>query len=176
MHEGPGAKVSYRGDDASGAVEDQETVGERDDDRGRDGLESGIEESKRRMQRRRQRAQDMDQGGVRSHDDGRQRRNLWLRRGLRVSGNGAISRHVVGENLVDAKDDVGKQQRGFNRAAAAAANAIRTEEDGGGHCYANEGSVEVADLRELGDSPEEVYGTGNDGTGEDEENDLQGAD
>lgn len=108
VHESPGAKVSYRGDDASGTVENEETVSERDDDRGRDSLESGIEESERRMQRGRQRAQDVDQGGVRRHDDGRQRRNLWLRRGLRISGNGAISRHIVGENLVDAEDDVGE--------------------------------------------------------------------
>ena len=118
----------------------------------------------------------MDQGGVRGHDDGWQRRNLWLRRGLRISGDGAISRHVVGENLVDAKDDVGEEQRRFDGATAAAADAVRTEKDGGGHCDADEGSIEVADLRELSNSPEEVNGTGNDGTGEDEEDNLQGTD
>lgn len=74
--------------------------------------------------------------------------------------------------MVDAEDDVGEEERRLDGAAPATANAICTKEDGRGHGDTNQGGIKVADLRELGDSPEEVDGAGDDGAREDEEDNL----
>ncbi|KFX85988.1 hypothetical protein O988_09822 [Pseudogymnoascus sp. VKM F-3808] len=49
VREAAGAGVADGGDDARGGVEDEDAVGERDDHRGRDGLEGGVEEGEARV-------------------------------------------------------------------------------------------------------------------------------
>ena len=74
---------------------------------------------------------------------------------------------IVGEDLVDAEDDVGEEEGAFDGVAFAAADAPGAEEDGAGDGYADEGCVDVADLGEVGYAPEEVDRAGDDGGGHD---------
>ena len=174
LHDGGGAELADGGDDARGAVEDDDAVGQRDDDAGRDGLEGGVEELERRAHGRGQVAQHVEQGRVRRHDDGRERGEVGLRgSGLLGGRRGLGGGLVVGEDLVDGEDGVGKQQGRLHGVTASAGDAEGAQEGDRGHGDADEGGIEIADLREGDDAPQEVDGAGDDGGGEDEEDDLQ---
>lgn len=63
---------------------------------------------------------------------------------------------VVGENLIDTKNHVCKEQRALHRVAFTTADAPRTEEHSASDGNANEGRVNVVDFGEFCYSPEEV--------------------
>lgn len=113
----------------------------------------------------------MEESRVGRHDYGGQRREIWLRGGLRVRYN--IRRwEVVGEDLIDAEDNIGKEQRGLDGVALSAGDAEGAQENGRSHGDADENSIIVANMGELGDAPEEVEGARDDGAGQGKEGDL----
>ena len=65
------------------------------------------------------------------------------------------------------------QQRGFDWVTACADDSPSTKEDGSGDGDTNENGIDVVDLREGGDAPEEVDSGRNDRGGADEEPDLR---
>ena len=88
-----------------------------------------------------------------------------------MGGGGA----VIGEDLVHAQHDVGEEQRRLDRVAAPAADAPRAQDHGRGDRDADQDGVDVVELRELRDAPEEVDGARDGGGREDKEGDLDGA-
>lgn len=79
---------------------------------------------------------------------------------------------IVGEDLVDAEHNVGKQKRALHRVPAAAANSPGTQDHSASDGYANQGGVDVGYLGELKDTPEEVDGAGYDRRGKNKESNL----
>jgi hypothetical protein len=99
---------------------------------------------------------------------------------------------VIGEDLVDAQGHIGElvkislpkqarqryevtyKQRALNGVTLATTNTPDTKEKGAGDSNANQDSVDITELREGCDSPEEVDGTRNDRGRGDQQSDLQG--
>lgn len=73
-----------------------------------------------------------------------------------------MGRLVVREDLVYAEDDVGEQQRALDWIAFAAAYAPSGQEHGTSDRNSNQCCIHITNLRKFGDSPEKVYGAGND--------------
>lgn len=69
---------------------------------------------------------------------------------------------IVREDLVYAKDNIGKQQRALDRIALTASDAPSSKEDGACDCDTYECSINVANFREPSNPPEEVNGAGDD--------------
>lgn len=86
---------------------------------------------------------------------------------------GAIGREVVGKDLIDTEHDVSKEKRRFDGTAAATANAVCAEEHSRGHGDANKSGINIADLRELGNAPQEIDGASNDGAGKCKQDNLR---
>lgn len=173
IHDGLGSQLSHGRNNSRGAVKDNGAICQGDDDAGRDGLEGGVDEPEGRAHGRWEGAEDVKQRRVRGHDDRGERWEIGLQRCRLLRRRGSLGRGlVVGKDLVDAEDNVGKEQRRLDGVTAAATDAESTKENRRGHGHANERSVEVVDLREAGDPPEEVGGARDDGSREDEEDNL----
>lgn len=79
----------------------------------------------------------MEECRVRCHDDGWKRRDVGLGALLALCLARFLGGEVVGEDLVDAEDNVGEQERRLNRVSSPASNTESAEEDGSGHGNAN---------------------------------------
>ncbi|KFY43500.1 hypothetical protein V494_01938 [Pseudogymnoascus sp. VKM F-4513 (FW-928)] len=135
------ARVPHGGDDARRGVEDEDAVGEGDDHGGRDGLEGGVEEGEARVYGRGERGEEVDERRVRGHDDWWEGRELGLRlRGCCCGGRGGF----------------GGGERALDWVAPAATDAPRAEEDGGCNRDSDQCGVDISDLGEVRDAPEEV--------------------
>ena len=95
---------------------------------------------------------------------------------------------VVGEDLVDAKSNIGElqalaenvvaggqthQKRRFDRVAPSTDDTPSAEENSGCDSDTDQDGVDVADLGKGSDAPEEVNGGRDDGRGGDEKADLK---
>lgn len=63
---------------------------------------------------------------------------------------------IVGEDLVEAQDDVGEEKRAFYWISFPATYTPSTKEDRTCNGNANQSSIDVADVWEPSNSPEEV--------------------
>jgi len=115
----------------------------------------------------------MEESGVGRHNYGGQWREVWLRGWLLFRCS--IGRwEVVGEDLIDAENNIGEEQRGLDRITLSACNTEGAQENGRSHGDADENSIGVANMGELRNAPEEVERARNDGAGQGKEGDLSG--
>lgn len=113
----------------------------------------------------------MHEGGVRRHDDGRERgkvASLRRRRNMLHWVRGLVIR----EDLIDAENNVGKEQRALYGISAPTANAPGAQDNCACNGDPDQSGIHVGDLRELKNTPEEVDRAGDDSGRKDQKTDL----
>lgn len=94
----------------------------------------------------------MHESGVRCHNDGRKRREIsrLRRRWTRLNWSGWL---IVGEDLVNAKNNIGEKKRALDRIPTAAANSPGTQDHSTRDGHPNQGRIDIGYLGELKDAP-----------------------
>ena len=113
----------------------------------------------------------MDQRGVGRHYDRWQRRKVCRLRRRRDLFD-RMRWGVVGEDLIDAENNIGEQEGAFHRVPAAAPNTPSAQYHSASDRHADQSGVNVGDFREAENAPEEIDRAGYDGGGQNQETDL----
>lgn len=142
LKQGTGSRFTNSWDNPCRGVKHQETIGERDKNRWCHCTKNRVDHVESCMDDGGKEGQCVHESGVRRHDDGRQRgeisclrwrRNLFDRmRGL-----------VIGEDLINAQDDISKQEGAFHWISTATADPPCTQDHGTCDGNADQSCVDI---------------------------------